>query len=137
MQRWKGKPNRNSFPIVLVWPEIKPIEQNKITPRLSGRVDRIDRVDRLANLSSVRCQVLSLYLSLAWADMATVTWKHFPRGAWYCIGIQGSTSARNMMKYIMIHHDTTGILTPTALRTPHWKQILPSIEWLQGVLWTS
>ena len=59
VQRWKGEPNRNSFPIVLVWPDIKPIEQNKITPRLSGRVDR---VDRLANLSSVRCQVLSVTL---------------------------------------------------------------------------
>ena len=56
----------------------------------------------------------SLYLSFAWDDMATATWKHFPQGAWYCIGIQGSTSAPNMMKYIMIsmiNHDTTGILT--------------------------
>ena len=115
VQRWKGQPNmRNSFPIVLVWRhEIKPIEQNKITPRLPGRVDRFNRVDRLANLSSVRfCR--SLYLSFAWDDMATATWKHFPQGAWYCIGIQGSTSAPNMMKYIMIsmiNHDTTGILT--------------------------
>ena len=41
--------------------------------------------------------------------------------------------------YIMIQRVFWPIFFPdaTALRTPHWEQILPSIEWLQGVLWTS
>ena len=95
---------RNSFPIVLLWRhEIKPIEQNKITPRLPGRVDRIDRVDRLANLSSVRfCR--SLYLSFAWADMATAVGNIFHEGHGIALVSREALviSAPSMMKYIMI-----------------------------------
>ena len=115
VQRWKGEPNmRNSFPIVLVWPDMRSNRSNRTRSHPGCQVALTALTDwPISVLSGVRfCR--SLYLSFAWDDMATATWKHFPQGAWYCIGIQGSTSAPNMMKYIMIsmiNHDTTGILT--------------------------
>ena len=136
VQRWKGEPNmRNSFPIVLVWPDMRSNRSNRTRSQPGCQV----ALTALTVLTDWPISVLSGSVGHSTGASPGMTWRQL----WetfstrhHRIGLQGSTSARNMMKYIMIHHYTTGILTPTALRTPHWKQILPSIEWLQG-LWTS